>query len=118
MKQQLPVIIRGADRNRAAIATAQANARRAGMEIPPERAIGWVTSNAARSLGVADRTGSIEPGKLADVVVWNQDPFSVYAHAEQVYIDGARVFDRNDPKRQPRSDFMLGQPAAAPGGDL
>ena len=99
-------------------AKVMANARRAGMEIPPERAIGWVTSNAARSLGVADRTGSIEPGKLADVVVWNQDPFSVYAHAEQVYIDGARVFDRNDPKRQPRSDFMLGQPAAAPGGDL
>ena len=99
-------------------AKVMANARRAGMDIPPERAIGWVTSNAARSLGVADRTGSLEAGKLADVVVWNRDPFSSYAQAEQVYIDGARVFDRNDPKRQPRSDFMLGQPAAAPGGDL
>ncbi|TXI26470.1 MAG: amidohydrolase [Ottowia sp.] len=93
-----------------------ANARRAGIEIAPERAIGWLTSNAARALGVADRTGSLEAGKLADVVVWNREPFSVYAQAEQVYIDGARVYDRHDPSRQPKSDFMLGQPAAAPGG--
>ena len=95
-----------------------ANARRAGMEIAPERAIAWLTSNAARSLGVAGRTGSLEAGKLADVVVWNRDPFSVYAQAEQVYIDGARVYDRHDPSRQPKSDFMLGQPSAANGGGL
>ncbi|MBP9644979.1 MAG: amidohydrolase [Pseudoxanthomonas sp.] len=95
-----------------------ANARRAGMEIAPERAIAWLTSNAARSLGVAERTGSLEAGKLADVVVWNRDPFSVYAQAEQVYIDGARVYDRHDPSRQPKSDFMLGQPSAANGGGL
>ena len=95
-----------------------ANARRAGMEIAPERAIAWLTSNAARALGVAERTGSLEAGKLADVVVWNRDPFSVYAQAEQVYIDGARVYDRHDPSRQPKSDFLLGQPAAAIGGGL
>ena len=95
-----------------------ANARRAGMEIAPERAIAWLTSNAARALGVAGRTGSLEAGKLADVVVWNHDPFSVYAQAEQVYIDGARVYDRHDPSRQPKSDFMLGQPSAANGGGL
>ena len=95
-----------------------ANARRAGMEIAPERAIAWLTSNAARSLGVAGRTGSLEAGKLADVVVWNRDPFSVYAQAEQVYIDGARVYDRHDPSRQPKSDFMLGQPSAANRGGL
>ena len=46
---------------------------------------------------------------MADVVLWSGNPFSVYAKAEQVYIDGARVFDRNDPTRQPTSDFMLGQ---------
>ncbi len=95
-----------------------ANARRAGIEIPPERAIAWLTSHAARSLGVEERTGSLEAGKLADVVVWNRDPFSSYALAEQVYIDGARIFDRHDAARQPRSDFMLGQGAALPGGDL
>jgi imidazolonepropionase-like amidohydrolase len=89
-----------------------ANARRAGMEIAPERAIRWLTANAARSLGIAERTGTLEAGKMADVVVWNQDPFSVYAKAEQVYIDGARVYDRHDPSRQPRSDFLLGQEVA------
>ena len=91
-------------------AKVMASARRAGMaEIAPERAIRWVTSNAAKSLGIAERTGTLEAGKMADVVVWNQNPFSVYAKAEQVYIDGARIYDRNDRSRQPVSDFMLGQ---------
>ena len=75
-------------------------------------------SSTVLELGVAGRTGSLEAGKLADVVVWNRDPFSVYAQAEQVYIDGARVYDRHDPSRQPKSDFLLGQPAAAIGGGL
>ena len=44
-----------------------------------------------------------------EVVVWNRNPFSVYAQAEQVYIDGARVYDRANPALQPTSDFMLGQ---------
>ena len=39
----------------------------------------------------------------------------VYALAEQVWIDGAKMYDRHDPARQPRSDFMLGR-SAAPGG--
>ncbi len=90
-----------------------ANARRAGMgEIPPERAIRWLTSNAAKALGILDQTGTLEAGKMADVVVWNRNPFSSYAQAEQVYVDGARVYDRNDPARQPKSDFMLGQGGA------
>ena len=46
---------------------------------------------------------------MADVVLWNGNPFSVYAKAEQVYIDGARLYDRADPSRQPKSDFLLGQ---------
>ncbi|HET9483185.1 MAG TPA: amidohydrolase family protein [Xanthomonadales bacterium] len=81
---------------------------RAGMAIPPERAIRWLTSNAAKSLGIEARTGTLEPGKMADVVVWNRDPFSVYARADQVFVDGALVYDRADASRQPRSDFMLG----------
>ena len=90
-----------------------AHARRAGMgDIAPERAIRWFTGNAARSLGVLDQTGTLEAGKMADVVVWNQNPFSVYAKAEQVYIDGARVYDRDDRSRQPKSDFLLGQEVA------
>ena len=92
-------------------AKVMASARRAGMEIAPERAITWVTANPARSMGILDETGTLEPGKMADVVVWNRDPFSSYALAEHVYIDGARVYDRNDRSRQPVSDFMLGQSA-------
>jgi imidazolonepropionase-like amidohydrolase len=90
-------------------AKVMAHAHVAGIEIPPERAIRWLTSNPAKALGVLDETGTLEPGKRGDVVVWNGTPFSVYAHAEQVYVDGARVYDRSDRGRQPESDFMLGQ---------
>jgi imidazolonepropionase-like amidohydrolase len=85
---------------------------RAGLSIPPERAIEWITSNPAKSLGVLARTGTLEPGKMADVVVWNGTPFSVYAQADLVYIDGALRYDRMHPPATPRSDFLLGQPAA------
>jgi len=90
-------------------AKAMSAGNRAGMNIPPERAIGWITSNAARSLGIENRTGSLEAGKMADVVIWNSNPFSVYAKADHVYIDGALVYDRENPDLQPVSDFELGQ---------
>jgi len=80
-----------------------------GMDIPPERAIGWITSNAAKSLGIDEQTGSLEAGKMADVVIWSGNPFSVYAKAGQVFIDGALVYDRDNPDYQPVSDFELGQ---------
>lgn len=83
-------------------------AGRVGLDIPPERAITWLTRNAARALGIEAQTGTIEPGKMADVVIWSGNPFSVYAKAERVYVDGARLYDRFDPARQPVSDFMLG----------
>jgi len=89
-----------------------ANARRAGIEIAPERAMMWLSYNAARSLGVEKQTGSLEAGKMGDVVVWNGSPFSSYAQAEQVFIDGHQVYDRRDARRQPLSDFMLGQEVA------
>ena len=87
-----------------------ARGNRAGLAIPPERAVRWMTANPAKALGIADKVGTLEPGKMADVVLWNGTPFSVYALAEQVWIDGALVYDRADPRRQPRSDFLLGQP--------
>jgi imidazolonepropionase-like amidohydrolase len=90
-------------------AKAMTHGNLAGLPIAPERAIRWITSNAAKALGIADRTGSLEPGKMADVVLWNRDPFSVYALAEQVFIDGALLYDRSVTSK-PRSDFMLGQP--------
>ncbi|MEL0648459.1 amidohydrolase [Pseudoalteromonas agarivorans] len=80
-----------------------------GFDISEQHAIKWITSNAAKSLGIADKTGSLEAGKQGDVVIWNQSPFSVYAKAEQVFVDGAKVYDRNDSAFQAQSDFMLGQ---------
>ncbi len=80
-----------------------------GMVITPEHAIQWITANPAKSMGILDQTGTLEPGKMADVVIWNGNPFSVYAKADQVFIDGALVYDRHDAKLQPVSDFELGQ---------
>ncbi|CAN7305233.1 amidohydrolase [Brevundimonas sp. LjRoot202] len=91
-------------------AAALAAGRRIGMDIPEERAISWITLNPARSLGIADQTGSLEAGKRADVVIWSANPFSVYARADQVFIDGGLAFDRFNPAYQPVSDFELGQP--------
>ncbi|HQR48065.1 MAG TPA: amidohydrolase [Steroidobacteraceae bacterium] len=91
-------------------AKAMSRGQRAGLDIPPERAIRWLTSNPARALGIADRVGTLEPGRAADVVVWNSNPFSVYALADLVYIDGAVVLDRKSPPPAPASDFLLGQP--------
>lgn len=85
--------------------------RRAGIEIAPEHAVRWITQNAARTLGIDDQVGTLERGKMGDVVLWNQNPFSVYAKAEKAWIDGALMFDRDDPALQPVSDFMLGQEA-------
>jgi imidazolonepropionase-like amidohydrolase len=85
---------------------------RAGLTIPPERAIRWLTANPARALGIDQFTGTLEPGKMADVVIWNGTPFSVYALAEQVFVDGQLAFDRANPSARPRSDFLLGQPGA------
>lgn len=90
-------------------AKAMSAGNRSGMNITPEHAIEWITLNAAKSLGIDDRTGSLEAGKMADVVIWNSNPFSVYAKAGQVFIDGALVYDRTNPDLQPVSDFELGQ---------
>lgn len=52
-----------------------------------------VTINPAKLLHLDDRTGSIKVGKDADIVVWNDNPLSIYAKAEQTIIDGAIYFD-------------------------
>ena len=85
----------------------------AGIRIDRADAVKWISLNPAKALGIDKLTGSLEPGKNADVVIWSGDPFSVYAHAERVFIDGAQVFDRSQPA-PPRSDFQLGQVLPAP----
>jgi imidazolonepropionase-like amidohydrolase len=80
----------------------------AGIKIERADAVKWLTINPAKALGIDTVTGSLEPGKSADVVVWSSDPFSVYARAERVFIDGALMYDRTDPNHQPGRDFMTG----------
>lgn len=91
-------------------AKAQAAGRRIGIDIPDAQVVGWFTYNAAKAMGIAGQTGSLEQGKMADVVLWNGNPLSVYTRPEKVWIDGAMMFDADNPKLRPVSDFELGQP--------
>jgi len=91
-------------------AKALSDGNRAGLNISKAEAWVWLSLNPARAIGVDATTGSLDVGKNADLVLWDGDPFSVYTRAEEVFIDGALVYDRNDPTRQPLSDFELGQP--------
>ena len=91
-------------------AKALADGRRVGIEVSEAEAWTWLPANPAKSLGIFDQTGSLEPGKNADVVMWDADPFSVYAQAELVYVDGALMFDAANPEDNPVMDFELGQP--------
>ncbi len=65
-----------------------------------------MTINPAWALGIDHRAGSLEPGKDGDVVLWSKNPFSVYALAERVWIDGVLAYERGKPRW---SDFELGQ---------
>ncbi|MDC0028323.1 amidohydrolase family protein [Gammaproteobacteria bacterium] len=88
---------------------------RAGFDIPRSRAIQWITKNPAKALGILDEVGTLEPGKMADVVIWDQDPFSVYAKTEKVFIDGLIHYDHKDPSTPKPTDFELG--LLKPGSD-
>ena len=59
-----------------------------------EEALKTITYNGALQLGVANRVGSIEVGKDADLAIWNNHPLSVYANVETTFIDGEVFFDR------------------------
>jgi imidazolonepropionase-like amidohydrolase len=93
-------------------------ARRNGIAVTRDQALRWITVNAAWVLGLDSLTGTLETGKMADVVLWSADPFSVYTKALQVYNEGWLVYDRNDPAKQPRTDFELGNvPLPVPGSN-
>ena len=91
-------------------AKAIAAGRRAGINISEEVAWTWLSSNPAKSLGIFEQTGSLKAGKMADVVLWNGNPFSAYTRPDKVWIDGALLYDAANPKLRPVSDFELGQP--------
>ena len=91
-------------------AKALSDGRRMGIQISDAQAIRWLTYNPAKALGIVDKTGSLKEGKMADVVLWNGNPFSVYSRPEKVWIDGAMLYDSSNPQLRPVSDFELGQP--------
>jgi imidazolonepropionase-like amidohydrolase len=91
-------------------AKALADGRRMGFNISDEHAWTWLSFNPAKALGIAEKTGSLKQGKMADVVLWNANPFSTYARPERVWIDGALMYFSGNPRLRPVSDFELGQP--------
>lgn len=64
--------------------------------LPPTNALEFVTINPAKQLGIGDRTGSIELGKDADLVLWSGDPLSPFSLCEQTWVEGTKRFDRID----------------------
>jgi imidazolonepropionase-like amidohydrolase len=63
--------------------------------VPEQDSLQMITLNPAKQLGIDKRTGSIEQGKDADIVIWNAHPFSVYSRVEITMIEGGVYFDRN-----------------------
>jgi imidazolonepropionase-like amidohydrolase len=80
-----------------------------GVSVTENQALRWITANPAWALGIEDQVGTLEVGKMADVVLWDRHPFSVYASAEKVFIDGQLRHDAKGPPATPWSDFEVGQ---------
>lgn len=63
--------------------------------VSQEEAWKFVTLNPAKMLHLDDRMGSVKAGKDADLVIWSDNPLSIYARAEQTYIDGILYYDED-----------------------
>ena len=61
--------------------------------VPEEEALKMITLNPAKQLGIDKRTGSIEQGKDADIVIWTAHPFSPYSRPDITMIEGEVFFD-------------------------
>lgn len=66
--------------------------------VSEEEALKMVTINPAKMLHVDDKVGSIKVGKDADLVLWSNNPLSIYAVAEKTIVDGTVYFDREKDK--------------------
>ena len=85
-------------------------------------ALKLITWNPAFQLGIHGRVGSIEPGKDADIAIWNGHPLSVYSRVDTTFVDGEVLFDRErDLARRPtfmseRSQLEQAEPNRPPQG--
>ncbi len=87
---------------------AQRYGAEAGLTISDDDALRWITANPAWALGIDKEVGTLEVGKMADLVVWSGHPFSVYSKPTLVVIDGHPVYREGTPPGT-WSDFQLGQ---------
>ena len=87
-----------------------------------EEALRTVTLNSAIQLGIQKRTGSIDVGKDADLVIFSQHPFSVYTMPEMTMIEGEVYFDRTEDLKQrevlkkEKADLIKRERDQRPGG--
>jgi imidazolonepropionase-like amidohydrolase len=70
---------------------------RAGMS--RQKALASLTLAGAEILDLQDRIGSLKAGKDADLVLLDGDPFSVYTHVLETWVEGKKVFDRSNPEQ-------------------
>lgn len=68
--------------------------------VPEEEALKMVTLNPAKALHVEDKVGSIKTGKDADIVIWSDNPLSIYAKSEKTIVDGIVYWDREKDAEQ------------------
>jgi imidazolonepropionase-like amidohydrolase len=59
-----------------------------------EKALEAITINPAKTLGIEKRVGSLEVGKDADIVIWDNDPFELQSNVLMTIIDGKIVYER------------------------
>jgi imidazolonepropionase-like amidohydrolase len=72
-----------------------------------ERALAAITTEPARLLGIADRYGSIEPGKVADLVLYDGNPFEHTTHVTHTIMDGRVIHDRGEYLKLPYARRVL-----------
>lgn len=65
-------------------------------QLTDEQTLALITINPAKQLGIADKVGSIEEGKQADLVIFDGHPLSVYAIPQMTFVDGVKYFDVNE----------------------
>lgn len=67
-----------------------------------QQSLEMITINPAKQLGIADRVGSIEEGKQADLVIFSEHPLSSYTIPQMTFVDGVKYFDINEDQNDQR----------------